>query len=212
MTTLSNTPSNEGQIVVTKREGVLVVDSRLIAEKLGIQHKSLLETLDKHQTAIEQAFGVVTFETKKPLEASKGGRPERIAYLSEDQATLLMTFSRNTAQVVECKAALVKAFSLAKTQLSSLQPPSADLTALTEAIHALTARIDKVAPVQPAPSPIHPELTINDVLSVERKRMRDEFLNVTIPGTAIYESARSVKRVLRDRAFQGVRDEQNSRS
>lgn len=107
---------------VIERDGVLVVDSHLIAQDLGIAHKNLLETLDNYLKRIETAFGVVRFETEKPLKGSKGGRPERVAYLTEDQATLLMTFSRNTPRVVDCKVALVAAFSKAKQLIKEVIP------------------------------------------------------------------------------------------
>ena len=107
---------------VMERDSVLVVDSRLIAQDLGIAHKNLLETLDNYLSRIEGAFGVVRFETEKPLKGSRGGRPERVAYLTEEQATLLMTFSRNTSRVVDCKVALVQAFSQAKQVLKEVIP------------------------------------------------------------------------------------------
>jgi phage regulator Rha-like protein len=103
-------------------DGQLVVDSRLISVRLGIQHKNLLETVKKYQTEIEREFGVVAFQTDKPLEGSQGGRPEIYALLTEDQATVLMTFSRNSPEVVACKVELVSAFSKAKKLLS--QPPT----------------------------------------------------------------------------------------
>ncbi len=108
-----------------ERDSVLVVDSRLIAQDLGIAHKNLLETLDNYLSRIEVAFGVVRFETEKPLKGSRGGRPERVAYLTEEQATLLMTFSRNTSRVVDCKVALVQAFSQAKQVLKEVVPAQA---------------------------------------------------------------------------------------
>ena len=109
-------------LTVTERNSVLVIDSRLIAQDLGITHKSLLETLDNYLHRIEAAFGVVRFETEKPLKGSKGGRPERVAYLTEDQSTLLMSFSRNTPRVVDCKVALVQAFSQAKQLIKQAIP------------------------------------------------------------------------------------------
>lgn len=110
---------------VIERDGILIVDSRLIALDLGIAHKSLLETLDDYIERIETAFGVVRFETEKPPKGSKGGRPERVAYLTEDQSTLLMTFSRNNPRVVDCKVALVQAFSNAKRLLKEVVPTQA---------------------------------------------------------------------------------------
>jgi phage regulator Rha-like protein len=115
---------------VLERNGALVVDSRLIAKELGIEHRALLQTLDKYLDKI-QGFGVVTFEMSKPPEGSKGGRPERVAYLTEDQATLLMTFSRNTERVVECKVALVRAFSEAKRVIKEAIPAQAEQLLVT---------------------------------------------------------------------------------
>lgn len=122
-------------IPITKQGDILVVDSRLIAERLGIKHKTFLETLLKHKVKLEQRFGVVPFETEKPLEGSQGGRPERYALLTEPQATTLMTFSRNTDQVVECKLALVEAFEKAKQAIKTVIPAqSEELEALKLAL------------------------------------------------------------------------------
>ena len=51
-------------------DGVLVVDSRLVAERLGIEHESFLKTLDTYQSQIERAFGVLRFEIGKPPKSS----------------------------------------------------------------------------------------------------------------------------------------------
>lgn len=92
----------------------LFVDSRLIAERLGIEHRSFLETIDNYESQIQQAFGFLRFET---AEIDGRGRPARYALLNEDQASFLMTLSRNTPEVVQCKIDLVKAFSKAKELL-----------------------------------------------------------------------------------------------
>ena len=42
---------------VTKYDGVLVVDSRLIAQELGIKHKNFLATLNKYIDEIEEDWG-----------------------------------------------------------------------------------------------------------------------------------------------------------
>lgn len=105
-------------------DGELVVDSRLIAERLGIEHESFMETLRKYQSPVEEAFGSIRFETgsKKGPGAKAGGKQPIYALLTEDQATLLMTFSRNTSQVVKCKIELVQAFSKAKELLRQREP------------------------------------------------------------------------------------------
>jgi len=92
----------------------LYVDSRLIAERLGIEHESVLRTLDTYQSQIEQAFGILRFEIGK---IDGRGRPARYVFLNEEQASFLMTISRNTPEVIQCKIDLVKAFSKAKDLL-----------------------------------------------------------------------------------------------
>lgn len=100
-------------------QGTLVVDSRLIAQQLGIEHKSFMETIRKFQTQAGQAFGILPFQTG---EIKGRGQPEKYALLSEDMATFYMSLSRNTAEVVQCKIELVKAFSKAKELLKAQQP------------------------------------------------------------------------------------------
>lgn len=99
----------------------LVVDSRLIAEQLGIEHRSFLQTLDDYKTQMEQAFGFLRFEN---AEIQGRGRPGRYALLTEDQATFVMTLSRNSDEVVQCKLKLVQAFSRAKQVLRQRQAQS----------------------------------------------------------------------------------------
>ena len=106
---------------VIERDGALVVDSRLVADKLGIAHKNLLATIDKYLDPIQSAFRVIAFETRK----SERGKPERFAWLTEDQATFLMTLSRNTDEVVQCKLELVAAFSKAKRLIKEVIPAQA---------------------------------------------------------------------------------------
>lgn len=113
----------QSSIVVESKGDRLVVDSRLVAEQLGIEHRAFVQTIKKYESRIEQDFGVVTFEMLKPLEGSQGGRPEKFAWLSEDQCLFLMTLSRNTGKVVECKANLVRAFSEARKTQTALPKP-----------------------------------------------------------------------------------------
>ncbi|MBE9194223.1 Rha family transcriptional regulator [Synechocystis sp. LEGE 06083] len=122
--------SFESPIVVESRTEGLVVDSRLIADNLGIHHKNLMETIRKHQAKIEQRFGVITFETWKLSKSRQGGRPEKFAWLTEDQSMFVMTLSRNTDRVMECKANLVEAFGNARRQQSAPSLPSDYIEAL----------------------------------------------------------------------------------
>ncbi|GFE72247.1 Rha family transcriptional regulator [Chroococcus sp. FPU101] len=113
-------------LTIQERDRILVVDSRLVAFELGIKHSDWFSNiLLKYQEEIEKDFGVFRFENGKPLKGTSGGRPERFAYLSEEQATVLMTYSKNTEQVRRCKRNLVKAFAEAKTIINQVIPSQA---------------------------------------------------------------------------------------
>ena len=122
-------------LVVSEYGNELVVDSRLVAERLGIEHKNFIQTLKKYQTKIESRFETIIFETESSRmpDGRINPKPEKYALLTENQAMVLMTFSRNTDEVVECKLALVEAFSKAKKALH----PSSSLQALQYAVNQL---------------------------------------------------------------------------
>ncbi len=101
----------DSAIVVENHKDILVVDSRLVADDLGIEHESFMRTIKKHQAKIEQRFGIIRFEIG---EINGRGQPQKFAWLTEDQAMFVMTLSRNSERVVECKANLVEAFSKAR--------------------------------------------------------------------------------------------------
>jgi phage regulator Rha-like protein len=103
----------------------LVVDSRLIADELGITHKGFLQTIKKYLTEIEQ-FGTLEFKMRE-FKTSQGNTSTEIyCYLNEDQATYTMTLSRNSEQVRQCKRNLVRAFSEAKKLIKEVIPQQSD--------------------------------------------------------------------------------------
>ena len=107
---------------INERNGVLVVDSRLVADSLLIKHKNFLATIEKYLRQIESSFGAVAFETRE-FKTKQGNRSvERYAWLTEEQSTFLMTLSRNTDRVVHCKLELVRAFSEAKKIIKQVIP------------------------------------------------------------------------------------------
>ena len=107
------------ELQVIEKDGVLLVDSRLIAARIGIEHESFVKTITKYQKQTEEAFGTIRFEigSSEMPDGRINPKPEKYFLLSEDQATFLMTLSRNTPEVVECKIDLVKKFSEAKRLL-----------------------------------------------------------------------------------------------
>ena len=110
-------------LTVQESNGVLFVDSRLVAEELGVNHKNWLQNIViKYRQEIEADFGVLRFENTKPLKGSSGGRPGQYVFLTEEQATVIMTYSRNTEKVRHCKRKLVKAFTKAKKLIKEVIP------------------------------------------------------------------------------------------
>ena len=89
------------------------VDSRLLAQHMEVKHKNSMELLERHKADFLQ-LGHVPFQTEVGYRAQGGGKAERFALLNEDQAYLLLTYSRNTATVRALKVKLVRAFSEAR--------------------------------------------------------------------------------------------------
>jgi phage regulator Rha-like protein len=110
----------QAELAIVDNGYELVIDSRLIALRLGVEHRSLIRTIERHIGSVQQ-FGVLRLEIHK-LETGTTGRPQRFCYLNENQATLLMSLSKNTEQVVQCKIDLVTAFSKAKTIIKTVIP------------------------------------------------------------------------------------------
>ena len=79
--------------------------SSIISDNAEITHHAVKEQIRKHLLELEK-FGKVAFKMT-PLES---GQRKRDYILNEQQATLLITFLRNTAPVIAFKSALVKAF------------------------------------------------------------------------------------------------------
>jgi phage regulator Rha-like protein len=109
-------------LVVIEYEGTLVVDSRLVAQELGIEHESFMVTIKKYKTQTEEAFGQLRFQIG--VAPVRGGNPPQYVFLTEEQATFLMTLSRNTPEVLLLKKELVQKFFQARELLRgrSTQP------------------------------------------------------------------------------------------
>ncbi|MEI7997637.1 MAG: Rha family transcriptional regulator [Methylococcaceae bacterium] len=98
-------------ISIIERKETPRIDSRLIAESLGLQHKNILSLVDQYKSDFEQ-LGPLPFETRKGKALDQGGyaKSTRFALLNEDQSYLFLTYSRNTKRTRSLKIELVKAF------------------------------------------------------------------------------------------------------
>lgn len=88
-----------------------------VAEWTHIKQETIDHLIRKHKGDLEE-FGVLGFEIRLPLAGSKGGRPEKLYHLNEQQATLLITYLRNTEPVRVFKKALVRGFFEARQELA----------------------------------------------------------------------------------------------
>ncbi|MCP5197322.1 MAG: Rha family transcriptional regulator [Gammaproteobacteria bacterium] len=78
------------------------VDSRLIAEQLGVEHKATRQLIQQYQTDFEE-FGLLPFEMEAVKEdGARGTKHEKFALLNEDQSYLLLTYAQNTETLELC--------------------------------------------------------------------------------------------------------------
>lgn len=90
--------------------------SSIVAECTGLQHHTITKTIRKHYQRFER-LGKVGFKIQ-PLES---GQHSKDYLLNEQQATLLVTFLKNTEQVANFKENLVKAFFEMRDELAQIK-------------------------------------------------------------------------------------------
>ena len=90
--------------------------SSIVAECTNLQHHTITRTIRKHQARFER-FGKVGFKIQ-PLTS---GQSAKDFILNEQQATLLVTFLKNTEQVANFKENLVRAFFEMREELSKFR-------------------------------------------------------------------------------------------
>jgi anti-repressor protein len=81
------------EIKLLSVDNVLVVDSRIIAEQLEIEHRSYFKLILTHQVRLEAKFGSVRFEIAVASRANPS--PQKYALLTEDRALAILSLSRN---------------------------------------------------------------------------------------------------------------------
>ena len=79
-----------------------------IAEGTGNDHASVMKLIRNYTSDFEE-FGRVRFEIQ-PFDTAGGTQKREIAFLNQEQATLIMTYMRNSEIVRSFKKQLVKAF------------------------------------------------------------------------------------------------------
>ena len=113
----NETPANEGPTAAPspKRNLVAIVGGEArtstltIAEGTEVQHKNVIGLVRTYLADLKE-FGLVAFKTRARLEGKHGGGDVEFANLNQEQATLIMTYMKNTEVVRNFKKQLVKDF------------------------------------------------------------------------------------------------------
>lgn len=107
------------ELVMIRQEGSrseVYTTAACVADYAEVDRKTVNRLIQQHEQDLEE-FGVLRFEIAKPPRGSTGGRPEKLYLLNEQQATLLITYLKNTPPVRAFKKALVREFFKARQEL-----------------------------------------------------------------------------------------------
>jgi phage regulator Rha-like protein len=113
-------PNPSPVLAVAVQNGEARVDSRQLAGPLGVEHRSLYKLLSTYEADFagvdSMRFEIALNRTGKGR-GGAGGKAEKFAMLTEDQAYLLLSYSKNTPEARALKQRLVLAFRGARDQL-----------------------------------------------------------------------------------------------
>jgi len=113
--------------------------SEVIAECVRAKRDTIQKLIQRHETDFRE-FGRVGFQIR-PLQTKGGEQMVKIYHLNEQQATLLMTYLRNTPVVREFKKELVRQFYAMRKELLNVRVAKAERKpvrlGMTDAIKAL---------------------------------------------------------------------------
>ncbi|CYV15308.1 Rha family transcriptional regulator [Streptococcus suis] len=126
--------------------------SEIIAECAEVQHHTITRLIREHKADFE-ALGILGFEIHK---LDTRGQPKKSYILNEQQATLLITYLKNTEPVREFKKNLVKAFFELRKEVAEFRYQRALEKPKRKILH------DSIETWEQAPKHAHP--TVNNLL------------------------------------------------
>ncbi|VIT47506.1 phage protein [Streptococcus pneumoniae] len=141
--------------------------SEIVAECAEVKHDTVQSLIRNHQEDFE-SYGIIGFEIRK---LDGRGRPMKIYRLNEQQATLLITYLRNTEPVKEFKKNLVKAFFEMRDELSKFRMQRALEKPKRKTLH------DSIENWEQAPKHAHStmnNLLLKAVTDRNAKQLREE--------------------------------------
>ena len=141
--------------------------SAIIAECAEVKHDTVQSLIRNHQEDFE-SYGIIGFEIRK---LDGRGRPMKIYCLNEQQATLLITYLKNTGPVRKFKMNLVKAFFEMREELSKFRMQRALEKPKRKTLH------DSIENWEQAPKHAHStmnNLLLKAVTDRNAKQLREE--------------------------------------
>ncbi|WLP90222.1 Rha family transcriptional regulator [Gordonia sp. NB41Y] len=107
-TTERNLVTENTPLAIQGDDGEPTTTSLIVAEGTEVEHRAVLQLIRNNLADFEE-FGRVAFEMR-PFATAGGTQHREVAVLNEPQATLLLTYMRNSDIVREFKRNLVRAF------------------------------------------------------------------------------------------------------
>lgn len=120
------------------------VSHRVIAENTNNEQRSIRLLIDNNLSDFQE-FGVLEFEIQQVKNQAGAINEQKTYWLNEQQATLLMTYLRNSEVVKTFKKNLVKAFFMMKEKLENpnIHELSGRVGGLTKSNNDLRKELDK---------------------------------------------------------------------
>jgi len=166
--------------------------SKVIAENGLVNHHTITKLIQRYEEDLKE-FGILRFE----IEEIKGrGQPEKIYKLNEQQATLLITYMKNTLPVRKFKKALVKQFYIMQKELIKR---TATRTIAKEAREALTNAIQSLpdSPHKSMKYKHYTDLVYKITFGKNTKQLREEYRITSKDSLRDYFTAEQITEIQR---------------
>ncbi|MEY2875826.1 MAG: hypothetical protein RLZZ373_3197 [Pseudomonadota bacterium] len=129
-------PATQTGIVIASH-GENITTTLAVAEGTGVEHASVIRLVRANLADLEE-FGGVRFEIR-PFETAGGQQQREHAELNEQQATLILTYMRNSEVVRSFKKRLVREF----WEMRRNPPPALMPTDYAQALRALACEVEE---------------------------------------------------------------------
>ena len=139
--------------------------SKVVAEVTCVSHRYIKKQISQRENELKQ-FGLLVAHATE----STGGRPEEITRLNEQQATVLITFLKNTPVVIAFKVELVKQFFAMRAELNRRHIGRAQLKPIRRELTDVIKQVDS----SPWAYKKYTDLAYMTVMGKTAKKLREE--------------------------------------